>query len=40
MKQYVAIASILINNLSVIMGDESRVKLDCHNAENVFNIFM
>ena len=38
-KQRVALARALINNPSIIMGDEPTGNLDSHNAENVFNIF-
>ncbi|MCL4114456.1 UNVERIFIED_CONTAM: hypothetical protein GTU68_007041 [Idotea baltica] len=38
-KQRVAIARSLINNPSIIMGDEPTGNLDSYNAENVFNIF-
>ena len=38
-KQRVAIARSLINNPSIIMGDEPTGNLDSHNAENVYNIF-
>lgn len=38
-KQRVSIARALINNPSIIMGDEPTGNLDSHNAENVFNIF-
>lgn len=38
-KQRVAIVRALINNPSIIMGDEPTGNLDSHNAENVFNIF-
>ena len=38
-KQCVAIARALINNPTIIMGDEPTGNLDSHNAENVFNIF-
>lgn len=38
-KQRIAIARALINNPSLIMGDEPTGNLDTHNAENVFNIF-
>ncbi|SFZ92302.1 hypothetical protein SAMN05428642_102644 [Flaviramulus basaltis] len=29
----------LINNPSIIMGDEPKGNLNSHNSENVFNIF-
>ena len=38
-KQRVAIARSLINNPSLIMGDEPTGNLDSYNAENVFQIF-
>ena len=38
-KQRVSIARALINNPSIIMGDEPTGNLDSHNSENVFNIF-
>ncbi len=38
-KQRVSIARALINNPSIVMGDEPTGNLDSHNAENVFNIF-
>lgn len=38
-KQRVAIGRALINNPSIIMGDEPTGNLDSYNAENVFNIF-
>lgn len=38
-KQRVAIARSLINNPSIIMGDEPTGNLDSKNADNVFNIF-
>ena len=38
-KQGVAIARALINNPSIIMGDEPTGNLDSKNANNVFNIF-
>lgn len=38
-KQRVAIARSLINNPTIIMGDEPTGNLDSHNSENVFNIF-
>lgn len=38
-KQRVAIARSLINNPSIIMGDEPTGNLDSKNANNVFNIF-
>lgn len=38
-KQRIAIARALINNPSVIMGDEPTGNLDSYNAKNVFDIF-
>ena len=38
-KQRVAIVRALINNPSIIMGDEPTGNLDSYNSENVFNIF-
>ncbi|MCL5128274.1 ABC transporter ATP-binding protein [Algibacter sp. L4_22] len=38
-KQRAAIARALINNPSIIMGDEPTGNLDSHNSKNVFNIF-
>jgi len=38
-KQRVSIARALINNPSIIMGDEPTGNLDSYNAANVFNIF-
>ena len=38
-KQRVAIVRALINNPSIIMGDEPTGNLDRYNSENVFNIF-
>ena len=38
-KQRAAIARALINEPSIIMGDEPTGNLDSHNSENVFNIF-
>ncbi|UKM64345.1 ABC transporter ATP-binding protein [Flavobacteriaceae bacterium GSB9] len=38
-KQRIAIARALINNPSIIMGDEPTGNLDSHNSKNVFNIF-
>ena len=38
-KQRIAIARALINNPSIIMGDEPTGNLDSYNAKNVFNIF-
>jgi len=38
-KQRVSIARALINDPSIIMGDEPTGNLDSHNAENVFNVF-
>jgi lipoprotein-releasing system ATP-binding protein len=38
-KQRVAIARSLINNPSIIMGDEPTGNLDSYNSDNVFNIF-
>ncbi len=34
-----AIARALINNPSIIMGDEPTGNIDSHNSDNVFNIF-
>lgn len=38
-KQRVAIARSLINNPTIIMGDEPTGNLDSYNSDNVFNIF-
>lgn len=38
-KQRVSIARALINNPSIIMGDEPTGNLDSYNSENVFNVF-
>ncbi|MEL0456008.1 ABC transporter ATP-binding protein [Flavobacteriaceae bacterium SZ-1-7] len=38
-KQRIAIARALINNPSIIMGDEPTGNLDSSNSKNVFNIF-
>ena len=38
-KQRVSIARALINNPSIIMGDEPTGNLDSYNSENVYNIF-